>query len=175
MMKNSYLESFEKKYCTSCGACEHFCNKGAIKMQEDLYGNRYPVLDNDKCVDCGMCKKVCSVEIEEKYFVNKHLYAVEHIDENIVKKSQSGGVFTALSDYVLDLKGAVYGVVQDKDNNVYYDRAIDKKKRDTMRGSKYGAIYMLYLMHRENCFECKHHRIERSADISIGDFGILSV
>ena len=39
------------------------------------------------------------------------VYAVEHKDEEIRAASRSGGIFTALSDLVLDDGGTVYGCV----------------------------------------------------------------
>ena len=36
-------------------------------------------------------------------------YAVKHRDNNIKKTSSSGGAFTAISDYILDKGGLVYG------------------------------------------------------------------
>ena len=39
------------------------------------------------------------------------VYAVKHKDEEIRAASRSGGIFTALSDLVLDDGGTVYGCV----------------------------------------------------------------
>ena len=48
-----------KEKCTGCEACYCVCPKNAITMQEDDYGNIYPIIDNNKCIHCSMCKKVC--------------------------------------------------------------------------------------------------------------------
>ena len=32
----------------------------AITMKPDVMGFMYPVVDMDKCVNCGLCEKVCA-------------------------------------------------------------------------------------------------------------------
>lgn len=65
------------------------------------------------------------------------LYAVKNKDESVRAKSRSGGTFTALSDYVLNKHGVVYGCILDNDLNVIHSRATTWQQRDLMRGSKY--------------------------------------
>lgn len=65
------------------------------------------------------------------------VYAVKHKDENIRANSRSGGIFTALSDSVLENNGVVYGCILDENFNAKHIRAITKEERDLMRGSKY--------------------------------------
>ena len=43
------------------------------------------------------------------------VFAVQHKDENVRAASRSGGIFTALSDYVLEQDGVVYGCVLTED------------------------------------------------------------
>lgn len=65
------------------------------------------------------------------------VYAVKHKDFNIRINSRSGGVFTALSDYVLKQGGIVYGCILTDHFKAIHIRAETKEKRDLMRGSKY--------------------------------------
>ena len=51
------------------------------------------------------------------------VYAVRHKNENIRKNSRSGGIFTALSDYVLEAGGVVYGCALTDDFNAVHIRA----------------------------------------------------
>lgn len=46
------------KDCYSCAACFNVCPKSAIKMQEDKEGFLRPVIDESKCVKCGLCEKM---------------------------------------------------------------------------------------------------------------------
>lgn len=65
------------------------------------------------------------------------VYAAKNKDEGIRAASRSGGVFTALSDHVLDNNGIIYGCVLTEDFKAKHIRAIDKADRNLMRGSKY--------------------------------------
>ena len=47
--------------CCGCGGCETTCPKQAISMQYDREGFLYPVVNSERCVDCGKCTKVCPV------------------------------------------------------------------------------------------------------------------
>jgi len=72
---------------------------------------------------------------------NKDLYpevfAVKHKNEAVRMNSRSGGIFTAVSDYVLLNNGSVYGCVLDDNFLPKHIRAISREDRDLMRGSKY--------------------------------------
>lgn len=65
------------------------------------------------------------------------VYAVRHKDESIRAESRSGGIFTALSNLVLDDGGAVYGCVLTERFTAIHIRADSYEDRDLMRGSKY--------------------------------------
>ena len=65
------------------------------------------------------------------------VFAVKHKIETIRAASRSGGIFTALSDTVLESKGVVYGCILTSDFQAVHVRAESKTKRDLMRGSKY--------------------------------------
>ena len=45
--------------CTSCQMCAAVCAKNAIEIRLNKDGFYRPYLDEDKCVDCGLCTKVC--------------------------------------------------------------------------------------------------------------------
>ncbi|MCD8132050.1 MAG: Coenzyme F420 hydrogenase/dehydrogenase, beta subunit C-terminal domain [Lachnospiraceae bacterium] len=65
------------------------------------------------------------------------VYAVRHQDESIRAASRSGGIFTALSDLVLESGGIVYGCVLTEDFRAVHIRADSADLRNQMRGSKY--------------------------------------
>lgn len=71
-------------------------------------------------------------------FSSPQVYGVKHKDESIRLESRSGGFFTAISDYVLENNGVVYGCSLNSDNSkAQHCRATTKTERDKMRGSKY--------------------------------------
>lgn len=65
------------------------------------------------------------------------VFAVKHSDEKVVEKSRSGGFFTAISDYIMENNGSVYGCVLTEEMIAKHIRAVTKIERDKMRGSKY--------------------------------------
>lgn len=65
------------------------------------------------------------------------VFAVQNKDEKVRALSRSGGIFTALSDYVLEQDGVVYGCVLTEDFEAVHVRADSTHVRDRMRGSKY--------------------------------------
>lgn len=69
--------------------------------------------------------------------MGRSVYAVINKDEEVRANSRSGGIFTALTDWVLDNGGIVYGCKLNDDNLAVHMRAATKEERNTFRGSKY--------------------------------------
>lgn len=129
-----------KSQCCGCTACASICAHQAIEMVPDALGFLYPQVDKDKCVDCGLCDKVCAFHAE--YDRSENLpkpvaYGARHKDINEVMKSRSGAVFAVISDYVLEHDGVVYGAGYKDHFSVAHKRATTKEERDEFRGSKY--------------------------------------
>ena len=78
-------------------------------------------------------------------FSKPAVYAVKNRDEERMK-SQSGGMFAALSDVILDRGGIVYGCVFNEKFEAVHVRAAGKEERDVMRKSKYVQSNMLDVM-----------------------------
>ena len=87
----------EKYMCDGCHACYSVCPKDAINMEIDDEGFWYPKVDNDKCVDCNKCEKVCPILNKKEVKSLKKAYACYNLDEDIRMKSSSGGIFTILA------------------------------------------------------------------------------
>lgn len=64
-------------------------------------------------------------------------YAVKHKEENIRAKSQSGGIFTAITDYILSENGKIYGCILNEDFEAVHIGTDNIHDRNKMRGSKY--------------------------------------
>lgn len=129
-----------KSDCCGCTACYNVCPKDAIRMIPDALGFKYPVVDEAKCVECGLCERVCAFgeDYDKSLLLEKaHSYAAKHKDPEQILASQSGAAFIALSDYVLDRGGIVYGVGYADHFRVVHKRATTKTERDEFRGSKY--------------------------------------
>lgn len=128
----------EKKKCVGCGACYNICPSKAIKMTADEEGFLYPSINQSKCTKCGLCKNVCqanNLELTEN--TKRIVFAVKHSDEETRHKSTSGGMFSALADFIIKQGGVIYGVEFGKDFYVKHARATDSEGYSKFRGSKY--------------------------------------
>lgn len=126
--------------CCGCTACASICNHDAITMKPDSLGFLYPEVDKEKCVDCGLCEKVCA--FNDNYDTSLNLdkplaYGARHKDMNEVETSRSGAAFIAISDYILEQGGVVYGAGYTDHFRVVHKRATTKEERDEFKGSKY--------------------------------------
>lgn len=126
--------------CCGCTACQSICPQSAIRMHTDGKGFLYPRIDQTLCVGCGICKTVCPMKQGascESITREPDFYAVKHRSDGVRMHSSSGGMFTAISDWILEQGGTVYGAAFDDDFRVCHQRATTKDKRDAFRGSKY--------------------------------------
>ena len=85
------IEIINKTDCCGCTACANACPKNAIVMEPDEEGFLYPKVLADKCVDCGLCDKVCPILAEKSPQHEVKGYIVRHQDSAIVDHSTSGG------------------------------------------------------------------------------------
>ena len=128
--------------CYGCGACACSCNFGALKMGSNGQGFMYPILEQSKCKNYNSCYKVCPAVDDN---LNKirgavkigDVYSARNVDSEIRRKSSSGGVFYALSEYVLQNNGYVCGVVWNNDFTVRHILSNMRIDRDAMIQSKY--------------------------------------
>ena len=130
----------DPKECCGCTACASICSHDAISMEPDSLGFLYPKVDESKCVECGLCEKVC--QFNDHYdtslnFPEPIAYAARHKDIDEVMKSRSGAAFVAISDYIIEQGGVVYGAGYKDHFRVAHKRATTKEERDEFRGSKY--------------------------------------
>lgn len=134
---DNFIKVDEKDLCCGCTACYSACPKNAISMVRDEEGFLYPNVDKNKCINCGICKKVCPIlNINKKNEFNQKGYIFQYSDDDIRKESTSGGFYTALAEYILDRKGIVYGVAME---NFYVKniRVDSIKELYKFRNSKY--------------------------------------
>ena len=62
-MYKEYPVLFEtKEQCCGCTACYAICPKEAITMRSDNKGFVYPIINDEKCIKCYQCTKVCPIK-----------------------------------------------------------------------------------------------------------------
>lgn len=100
----------EKSRCCGCSACSQRCPQKCIKMMPDNEGFLYPLIDSSRCIGCGLCEKVCPFMFHEHEHDPLKVIAAKCFNENVRKKSSSGGVFTVIAESILKDGGIVFGV-----------------------------------------------------------------
>ncbi len=98
-----------EKNCTGCMACVAVCPKEAISTTYSEFGYRIPVVDNSKCVQCGLCAKVCRVTLTKPVFSTSDTYIAYNTNDDMRLQSASGGVFSSLAKSFIEQGGVVAG------------------------------------------------------------------
>lgn len=138
------LEVIEKNKCCGCSACFSACGHQAITMQLDSEGFEYPIINQEACVDCGLCQSVCPV----LQYENRMDTRVKNSDvqigfsarnKNFSQRlvSSSGSIFPPIAEWILDNNGLVVGAAYDNDFNVVHKFVESKDELYALQGSKY--------------------------------------
>lgn len=132
------FDSFAKRAnCCGCSACANICIAKAIKMTLDKKGFLYPFIDDSKCIGCGMCLKVCNFKTFSPTNHTPRAFACKHNNTNEVETSRSGAVFIALSEYILNHNGVVFGCKAVTPRQIEHQSAVTKEEVNSFKGSKY--------------------------------------
>lgn len=128
--------NFENE-CYSCSACKTVCKANAISFNEQLF----PVIEKQKCIQCGACNRVCirenEIDYRESMPEDSIGFACKNKDNDIRIHSSSGGVFYALAKHIINIGGVVCGCMYD--NNFMPKHTIINEISEISRlmGSKY--------------------------------------
>lgn len=108
--------------CTGCASCASICPKQAIRMVADKHGFFYPEINQDLCIECGLCIKHCHVcENKDCTTESKLIYGVQTKNARIRQEASSGGVVPILARHFLRKNLAVVGAVFDSEFKVHED------------------------------------------------------
>ena len=127
----------DKFSCTGCGACASACGANAIRMERDAEGFLQPVINTDKCKECGLCQKTCPElhPLMRTDYSRQEAYAV--ISKNDRNISSSGGAFSVFARWILKQGGVVVGVTMDINLYVHHIIIDTIEQLNLLRGSKY--------------------------------------
>ena len=128
----------KNKECTGCLACYDSCPKNAISYDIEKDGHYYVRIDKNSCIQCKKCELVCPIIQKINYSQSEcsTFYAAWGKNSFLRKNSASGGVFTAIAEYILDLNGIVFGAIIDK-TKIKHTYITSKSQLSLLQGSKY--------------------------------------
>lgn len=140
MERQTAIDIIGLEQCTSCYGCDNACPHGAIDMTMTIGGFIKPVV-NDACTNCKACQKFCPViqgNDRSKFNLQEDLfYAAKSKNQATQLASSSGGIFTELSEAILDDGGVVVGVGWKEDLRLEHKIISTKEELALLRGSKY--------------------------------------
>lgn len=127
----------DKKNCCGCSACVQRCPKQCIRLEENTEGFLYPQVDEETCIKCGLCEKVCPILNQADKLSVLEVLAVKNPNDEERMNSSSGGVFLPLAREVINQGGVVFGAVYDESWEVHHVYAEKIEDVYPMMGSKY--------------------------------------
>lgn len=91
--------------------CVDSCNHNALNVSLNKEGHIVPLIDESKCVNCGLCEKSCPVVAKLPYSESPkaEAFAAWAKDKAVRMNSATAGAFSAMAQYVLSHGGVVCG------------------------------------------------------------------
>ena len=136
----SYLRTQDKKLCSGCSACASVCGHKAITMCEDSEGFLYPFIDQNRCVNCGLCERICPMDDDHKTnneLGQKSYIAISEHEEHYLK-SATIGICTILAKLFVEQGGRAFGVKLDESCwKTFHICVSNQADLDLIRNSKY--------------------------------------
>ena len=110
-------------------------------MCEDEEGFLYPKLDSSKCINCGLCVKICPISSNNgnnDEYSEQHSYLMTSNAEENYFRSATAGVCTVLAKMVLAQGGIVFGVeLDEKEWRANHIAVCNSSGIEKIRNSKY--------------------------------------
>lgn len=123
--------------CCGCEACVQICPTGCISLKEDGEGFLFPQVDVKKCINCSKCDSVCPILNKIDAQPVSTCYAYRTKNEELLKRTSSGGFFSYAAEKVLANRGVVFGAAFNDRNEVEHQFIESIEDLDRLRRSKY--------------------------------------
>ena len=149
-----------KADCCGCGACAQSCPKGCITMKKDGEGFLYPNVEAARCIECGLCERVCPI-LNKKTAGSGEVkaYAAYATEDDLRGKSSSGGLFALLAEEILSRGGCVAGAAFDEAFSVRHILVDNVQDLEKLRGSKYVQSRM------EDTYLCVKEQLQKGRPV----------
>lgn len=133
MMAQKNIENVS--ICLGCRGCEAACPKVAISFVANSFGDLYPTIDKEKCVNCGLCYDNCPSIKADIHSVSKvYSFAVSSKE---IKRSASGGAAAFFARYYEKLGYKIVGCKMDDNFQCQHFVAQSKEDLNLFYKSKY--------------------------------------
>ncbi len=138
----------DRTNCCGCEACVNVCPQNCIEFFFDEEGFGYPKVDTRKCTGCNLCEEICPMSKSKENDADLLLgFIGKTNNEEILRSSASGGVFTQAAMNFLRDGGIVYGVAYNSNFSVSHIRFAKEEELYKLSGSKYvqsrmGDVYV---------------------------------
>lgn len=108
-------------------------------MGEDSEGFPVPVIDRQKCADCGLCAQRCPANCDPALYEPMRAIGARYLrDDSRLAESASGGVCYALAErFLTDRNAAVFGAALDQDNVCRHIEISELSELPRLQNSKY--------------------------------------
>ena len=126
----------KKDECAGCMACVDICSMKAITIDDKRYAYNAQI-DDSKCVQCNLCRRVCPSVTYPDYFKEP----IEWLQgwsakDTTRKKGSSGGLASELASTVVELGGCVCSCIF-QDGEFLFSMEDENSKLEKFAGSKY--------------------------------------
>lgn len=129
--------------CTACGTCVSSCPVSCIKMKQGEDGFYTPIIQEEQCIRCNACRKICPANERPlgADWKKGTYFAVWDKDKKKRKTGSSGGAFGLLAEYILAQGGVVFGAAYKPDCKHVYQTSTEEVSLDALKKSKYVESY----------------------------------
>ena len=125
----------QENMCNGCYACIDVCSQKAITIDNKMEAYN-AIIDDKKCINCGLCEKICQNNGEIKLKSPIQWYQGWAEDESIRARSSSGGFATAIEKVFARRGGKVCSCVFEN-GEFTFKIASDENGMESFTGSKY--------------------------------------